>query len=105
LAEFRGYGGALALTNRYHAGMKKSGHWGVQNERVIRICSWPPKAITGSAPPIAPRLVHATKSFVFNAMMKQGRVGMRLGFDGIGDLESGHIFKFGPCISYCGSKM
>ena len=92
MAEFRGYGGVLVLTNRHHAGLKKIEHSGVQIGRVISMCWWPAKTITSLAPPIAPRLVHATKSFVFNGMMKQGRVGMRLGFDGIGDLESGHVF-------------
>ena len=94
VSRFRGCGGVLVLLTRFPNGLTKSGHSRVQNERVISTCSYPAKAITGSAPPIAPRLVHATKSFVYNGMMKQGGVGMRLrlGFDSIGDLESGHIF-------------
>jgi hypothetical protein len=52
------------------------------------------KTITSSAPSTASRLVRAKEIFVPNGMMKQGRVGARVGFDGIRDLKSGQIL---PC--------
>jgi hypothetical protein len=84
-------GGGVVLTNRHHAGMNKNEHSGVRSERIISMCWWPAKAITSSAPSTAARLVQAKESFVFSGMMKQGRVGQRVGFDGIRDLKSGHI--------------
>ena len=85
-------GGIVVLTNRHHAGMDKNEHSGVRSERIISMCRWPAKTITSSAPSTAARLVRAKQIFVFNGMMKQGRVGARVGFGGIRDLKSVHIF-------------
>jgi hypothetical protein len=92
-------GGSVVLTNRHHAGMDKNEHSGVRNERIISMCRRPAKTITSSAPSTASRLVRTKGIFVSNGMMKQGHVGVRVGFDGIRDLKSGQILPLRPCVS------
>jgi hypothetical protein len=85
-------GGSVVLTKRHHAGMDKNEHSGAngmdKNEH------------SGAS-----RLVRAKEIFVSSGRMKQGRVGARVGFDGIKDLESGQILPFRPCVSWCGSEI
>jgi hypothetical protein len=77
-------GGGMVLTNRHHAGMDKNEHCDQRQANVISACRWPAKTIHK----FGTFNSHQKEIFVSNGMMKQGRVGARVGFDGIRDLKS-----------------